>query len=189
MCVANVAGDLVPLNRAGYHASSSPYIQHHVFVDWVEENYERFTELHPGERICGEWLAQAHGTLYDLTDRDPFVAFDLFRDGVRQYYHELRVCYPGAVAPILRTSNHGMGVSVTDALAHLGRRGMYGAQEHAEGCVWRWERPDLSRNPIMLAKYVRPEKAPGKYLEGQTGREPIWNWTLTREEPKNENTL
>jgi len=68
-------GKLLPLTRAGNSAWSSPYEQHQLFARWMLENTDRFTEvLHEGERVCGEWLAQAHGTRYALP-HEPFVAF------------------------------------------------------------------------------------------------------------------
>ena len=38
------------------------------------ERVELFSFLEPGERICGEWLAQAHGTRYTL--QKPSYSFD-----------------------------------------------------------------------------------------------------------------
>ena len=55
----------------------------------------------------------------------------------------------------------------------LGERGHYGALELAEGAVWRIECDGKCHS---LAKFVRPEKEPGKYLDGVTGKDPIWNW-------------
>src|SRR5438477_7366986 len=87
VCVARVGGVLIPLGRSGYPAISSKYEQHQLFAGWVFERLERFEFLVEGERLCGEWLAQAHGTRYQLT-RDPFVAFDLMRGGERAAYAE-----------------------------------------------------------------------------------------------------
>src|SRR5437588_7986509 len=66
VAVAKLEGRIVPLTRAGYPAHSSPWEQHQLFEAWVWNNaYERFDQLlEEGERLCGEWLAQAHGTRY-----------------------------------------------------------------------------------------------------------------------------
>lgn len=61
--VARIGDDVVALGRAGYLASTSKYEQHHLFAAWVRENLERFRgALEPGQRMVGEWLAQAHGS-------------------------------------------------------------------------------------------------------------------------------
>lgn len=175
--VANIDGEIVPLIRSGYRAITSRFEQHRLFDGWVKENPKKFSWLLKGERVCGEWLAQAHGTRYDLNGRDPFVAFDLFIGAERMSYDILvGYCIQSGVeyAPILSVSK-GAGLSIGSALDLLGDNGHYGAQEQTEGCVWRWERND-QRFPIMMAKYVRPEKEPGKYLESTTGKEAIWNW-------------
>jgi hypothetical protein len=77
VAVARLDGMLFPLSRAGYLAGSSPYEQHWRFAEWVYANQDRFMlVLQNGERLCGEWLMQAHGTRYSLK-HEPFVAFDL----------------------------------------------------------------------------------------------------------------
>src|SRR3954451_14610433 len=55
-------GSVVALGRAGYPAISSKYEQHRLFAAWVYARLGQFDFLQPGERLCGEWLAQAHGT-------------------------------------------------------------------------------------------------------------------------------
>ncbi|MFA5378073.1 MAG: RNA ligase family protein [Dehalococcoidia bacterium] len=178
--VANIGGEIVPLIRSGYRAITSKYLQHHLFAVWVHEHQERFNVLKPGERICGEWLAQAHGTRYDLTGRDPFVAFDVFVGQIRQPYCVVnQYCNRNDLdfAPVLFWE-HGSGCSIGEALLLLEETGHYGALERAEGCVWRWERSDPTVL-IMMAKYVRPDKTPGKYLESETGGDPVWNWRPT----------
>ena len=62
VAVARVNGEIVPLIRAGYRASDARYEMHHRFHRWVMRHIERFAWLKEGERISGEWLAQAHGT-------------------------------------------------------------------------------------------------------------------------------
>jgi hypothetical protein len=169
VAVALLDGVLHPLQRAGYPAASSPFEQHHLFADWVWLNEARFRAvLHEGERLVGEWLAMAHGTRYDLTDRDPFVAFDLMtgadRLPVEDFYN--RVYVAGFDTPrILATGP----TNITAALEALGTYGHYGALDPVEGAVWRVERKG---KVDFLAKYVRPDKVDGSYFEG----EPVWNW-------------
>src|SRR5688572_5472551 len=59
VAVARVEGMLVALGRAGYRAESSKYEQHRLFAAWVYACLDRFEFLGEGERLCGEWLAQA----------------------------------------------------------------------------------------------------------------------------------
>ena len=67
MAVARIDGEIVPLVRSGYPAISSRFEQHHLFHDWAWKNRDRFLSvLKDGERLCGEWLAQAHGTRYQI---------------------------------------------------------------------------------------------------------------------------
>ena len=83
VAVAKKEGKIIALNRAGYLASSSKYRQHIVFDAFVRMNELRFSELlNEGERVCGEWLMQAHGTIYKLS-HEPFVPFDIIRDDQR----------------------------------------------------------------------------------------------------------
>src|SRR5690554_6471289 len=71
VAVANIDGQIVALTRAGYVATTSKFEQHHLFAHWVRERESLFAKLlKPGERLCGEWLAQAHGTRYDYLDDD-----------------------------------------------------------------------------------------------------------------------
>jgi hypothetical protein len=182
VAVAKKDGQIIALNRAGYPCISSPYLQHRYFSMWVDERRDEFNDLlQDNEWICGEWLAQAHGTIYELRPfRGPFVAFDMFRlkedgNGERLLYHEFtdRVYNAGFIpyAPILWYDYDAC--SIENALKALGPNGHYGALEEAEGAVWRIERNGKCH---ALAKYVRHEKIPGKYLDGVTGKEPIWNW-------------
>jgi hypothetical protein len=177
VAVAKLGGNCVALGRAGYLARSSPYPMHPLFADWVDENYGRFdTMLREGERAVGEWLAQAHGTIYEL-QHEPFVLFDIItgnathrgvvrravRDEVRARGEMVEFVSPHT----LFDSNEAL--SIIEALYRLGEYGHHGAKESAEGCVWRVERQG---RVDFLGKYVRPGKVDGKYLNG----EPIWLW-------------
>lgn len=170
--VAKINGVCVPLIRAGYPAISSRFEQHHLFAQWVYANYDRFNErLEEGERLVGEWLAQAHGTRYALT-HEPFVVFDLMHGQERVPYDEFVKCtFPYFVLPNLL--HYGTPFAIEDAMALLADGGDHGALDPVEGAVWRVER---NGKVDYLAKYVRPNKIDGKYLPEITGSEPVWNW-------------
>jgi len=172
VAVTRVDGTLIPIGRAGYPAISSKYEQHRHFANWVFENMSRFEFLTEGERLCGEWLAQAHGTRYQLT-HEPFVVFDIMRGAERTNYDHLRrrVEPPRFVLPKLLS--HGPPITIEQILKLLGERGFHGALDPAEGAVWRVERKGVVD---FLGKFVRPDKKDGCYLPELSGGEEIWNW-------------
>lgn len=169
--VCKINGEIIALGRAGYPAKTSPYEQHHMFADWVDRRAGRFHEvLADGERLCGEWLAMAHGTIYELGHRDPFVMFDMFGpDNKRKLWDEILSAglHFGIATPFVVSD--GGPINVKDAMKILGARGRYGAQEGIEGVVYRIERKGVVD---YLCKWVRPDKVDGKYFEDG----PIWNW-------------
>lgn len=172
--VAKVSGQILPLTRAGYHANTSPYEQHHRFAGWVSERWGLFDALLiEGERVCGEWLAQAHGTRYDLDGRLPFVAFDLMRGQVRAPFAECQARLEAVALPIPPLLSYGPACSVARAIKALGTYGHYGALDAVEGAVWRVERKGAVD---FLVKFVRPDKQDGCYLESVTGKLAHWNW-------------
>jgi hypothetical protein len=161
VAVAKVDGVLIPIGPAGYPAISSKYEQHHLFAHWVFAHAEQFEFLNDGERLCGEWLAQAHGTRYVLV-HDPFVPFDLMRNGcerapVRRIPIPSRCGRLHAPAPAL------------DRAAVLDRKGARAA---------RRARPRVERKGKVdfLGKYVQPEKRDGCYLPELSGQGAVWNW-------------
>lgn len=173
VAVARVGGRIVALTRAGYEAHTSPWEQHQLFEAWVWRNgFERFDAvLREGERICGEWLAQAHGTRYELS-HDPFVPFDLVTEGVRAPYDAFveRMAVADFTTP--RLIHDGAPVSIDAVVARLEPSG-HGALDPVEGAVWRVER----RGAVdFLAKFVRPDKADGTYLPEISGGPAVWNW-------------
>lgn len=176
--VALINSEIVALGRAGYKAQSSKYEQHQLFAYWVRLNEARFRAvLNDGERICGEWLAQAHGTIYNLP-HEPFVAFDIIKgvgDTRRRFtLYELtqRTMRGDFVTPTLLRM--GAPVPISEALELLEyHRDRHGAVGDIEGAVWRVERHG---EVDFLAKYVRPDKVDGKYLPEMSGQEAIWNW-------------
>jgi ATP-dependent RNA circularization protein (DNA/RNA ligase family) len=168
--------ELISLIRAGYRAIESPYKQHHLFHNWVMDNSDRFRKvLNIGERICGEWLAQVHGTHYELR-HEPFVAFDIMFETERIPYHEFlhRVLLQKFVVPQL--IHIGQPISISDAMAELEMQhktqSNHNSIELPEGMVWRVERDGRVN---FLVKYVRPDFEPGKWM-----KEEIWNKNLER---------
>ena len=76
--IAKFDDKIFALTRSGYEASTTPYKQHHLFADWVKKRESLFEDmLQNGERITGEWLAQAHGLVYNI-EVEPIVFFDYF---------------------------------------------------------------------------------------------------------------
>lgn len=175
MAVARISDVIVPLSRAGYLAWTSRYEQHQMFAEWVRTQRQRFLDvLSDGERMVGEWLAQAHGTRYDLV-HEPFVPFDVMVGGKRlpiaQTMNKISQC--SLVAPH-SISNSGEPLSLETALAAL-ETPHHGELDPVEGAVWRVERKGKFD---FMCKWVRPDKVDGKYLPEITGGGPIWNWRV-----------
>lgn len=170
VAVANIAGRIVPLGRAGYPAASAPQKHIRLFARWAESNSERWKAmLEPGEVLHGEWLAMAHGTRYDLP-HEPFVAFDLTANGVRRPWDDLvsRSRIHSVVNPALISDGPPQPVSSVRIV--IDRGGGHGVvpPDSVEGAVWRVERRgDFD----FMAKWVRQGKVDGKYFG-----EPLWLW-------------
>lgn len=169
--VALVDGEIHAIGRAGWPAQSSRFEQHQLFAHWVRQNENRFRDvLRDGERIVGEWLAQAHGTIYDLTGREPFAAFDIMTGTERITYQEFRA--RACVAfDVPHTLHVGKPISVEDAMS-LHRETQCPCDE-PEGVVYRVERKG---KVDYLCKWVRPDKIDGKLLPEISGCDPVWNW-------------
>ncbi len=188
VAVVKLDGVIYPVGRAGYLASTSPYPQHQLFAEWVDFHQVRFLELlNEGERVCGEWMVQAHATRYALP-HEPFVAFDIIREGKRLVADEVkeRVTRFDFVSP--RLIHDGTPFSVEDALKAIQVSG-HGALDSVEGAVWRVERylpiekkkgSDRQWTVDFLTKYVRPDKQDGIFLPGiGTNPDPVWNTFAT----------
>lgn len=165
VAVAKKDGRVLSLVRAGYLAETSPRTQHKVFAEWVAAR--DWTHLKEGCRISGEWLYQAHGTIYEPSN--PFVAFDAFdasnkridHDSARAVFSDLGI----EGATVIHDGDTGM--TIEQALAALGEFGFHGAKEQVEGAVWRVETSGAFN---FLAKYVRHDKQDGKYFsQGEDG--------------------
>jgi hypothetical protein len=168
VAVALIDGTLHPIGRAGWPAISSKFEMHQLFAAWVWENEERFRALlSEGERVVGEWLAQAHGTIYELGDREPFAPFDIMRGEERLNFDSFgrRVDALGFARPNLLWDGGACCVEQAMSL----HRAHHVPCDELEGVVYRVER---FNEVDFLAKYVRPDKVDGKYLNG----EPIWLW-------------
>jgi len=184
--VAKINGDIIPITRAGYLANTSPYEQHHYFSIWVlsPSQKERFDALlEEGERVCGEWLMQAHGTRYNLT-HEPFVPFDLMVKTVRLPWPDFKSRVIENGFTVANTIHEGSPLSISEAMERLSVSG-HGAIDPVEGAVWRVERDeqktkgiasDRIRRVDFLAKFVRPDKVDGKYLPKVSGKDPVFNW-------------
>jgi hypothetical protein len=174
--VAMKDGQILALQRKGYLADSSPHKMHRAFADWVRANEERFRVcLRDGERIVGEWLAVAHGTIYKLP-HEPFVVFDMFHEQERYNYAEVKVrCAPGNFTHP-RLIHVGGSFPMDRLLVALETSG-HGAVDGVEGAVYRIERKG---KVDFLAKWVRPDKIDGKYLNTESHPcEETWLWQPT----------
>lgn len=164
--IANVDGQILAIMRAGYLAQSSPYTQHQIFAAWVRQNEIRFQKSIPaGYRIVGEWIYQAHGTIYKPIG-EPFVPFDVINGDSRLPWDDAVILIGKAELRHAYVISDGPAMSVSDALDALGPCGHHGAIETVEGAVWRVERRGKFD---FMAKFVRPDKQDGKYLPGING--------------------
>lgn len=173
--VAKVNGEILALGRAGYLAETSKYPVHHSFCRYVAKNKDRFAELLvEGERVIGEYLAQAVGTKYDLK-HEPFVPFDIMTGKEREPYEGFlyRVSKLDFTVPMLIPSN-GNPVSIESAMQSIKVSG-HGALDPVEGAIWRVERKS---KVDFLVKFVRHDKEDGKYFPEKTGGETIWNCVI-----------
>lgn len=174
--VVKLNGNLLALTRAGYLAHTSPWVQHHYFSLWVALNRSRFDSLlEEGERVCGEWLMQAHGTLYRL-HHEPFVAFDIMREDDRAPYLEVQGRCEALDFVMPALIGWGIPMPIEEAMDMLeaslltpGTYGYHGALEPVEGAVWRVETGGKFN---FACKYVRPDKVDGKYMLERSTR---WN--------------
>jgi hypothetical protein len=144
-----------------------------MFADWVENNISIFKEIiQPGQRIVGEWLAQAHGTRYKINKAYPWAPFDLMVGKDRFPYDEL-IEVVGQTFKLPHLIHFGGAISIENALLQLGTKGQHGAIDDQEGAVWRVESNGKFN---FLAKYVKPEKQDGIYLPEISGKDAVWNW-------------
>ena len=170
--IANVNGEIFALTRAGWPATTSPFEQHHLFAMWVRNQYDRWGFIPKNHRVCGEWLALAHGTVYNLP-HEPFVAFDIMEGMHRWPYDQVQALLLNQV--VMPTTLHiGGPIPIDRAIELLGPAGFHGCVDgQPEGVVYRVE---CNGQVDFLAKYVRPDKEDGKYLPERSGKDAIWHW-------------
>lgn len=171
--VANINGDIVPLIRAGYRAIDAKYEHLRRFHCWATSNANRFSFLRPGQRIVGEWVALAHGTVYTRLPSDPFIIFDIFEGKSRLPYDLVTLASETSGLSAAPVISDGAPITVPDALDRLGAEGNFGAVDGPEGVVYRVERKGCVD---FLAKFVKPTKIDGQFLPEISGLPEIWNW-------------
>lgn len=169
--VARVDGEVVALGRKGYLAETSRFEMHQRFAAWVKAREDWFMNLAEGERVVGEWLAQAHGTVY-RTLPSPFVVFDIMRGTERAPWDQVESRCTDEL-PHVPVLADGGPISIPDAMVLAARSNFGEPDGGAEGVVYRVERKG---KVDYLAKYVRPDKVDGRYLPELTGSDPVWNW-------------
>lgn len=164
-------GRLHSLQRKGYACTSSPYEMHHEFDRWVQSREDRFMEmLAEGERLVGEWLWQASGIRYAISG-EPFAAFDLFPpEGPRLSWPDtLARCLAHNVqTPLAYPTDKLTDEDIAAAMDYFsGPAGpVEPIGEAHEGLVARIERKGVYD---FMAKWVRADFVPGKYLPGVRG--------------------
>lgn len=173
--VAKYENKIFALTRSGYEASTSPHKQHHYFANWVKERESLFTDiLENGERITGEWLAQAHGLLYKI-EGDPIVFFDYFtseNQRITQDEFKYKVKKYGLQLP--RQLHKGAPVAVEELLPILNQKTKnIESIGLPEGMVYRVERKG---KVDFLAKWVRSDFPNGQYCIGVENQNLKWNW-------------
>lgn len=169
--VAKKDGKIIALGRAGYLAKSSKYPVHESFCRYVDINKERFEALlSEGERVIGEYLAQAVGTKYNLP-HEPFVPFDIMIGTARSCYEPFRkrITDLGFFPPQLLSIGKPLSIDMAMDLITISG---HGAIDPVEGAIWRVERKG---EVDFLTKFVRHDKEDGKYFPEKTGGETIWN--------------
>jgi hypothetical protein len=170
--VARIDGKLVCLNRKGYDIDTSDNVNHWLFQDWVDENQRLFSDLKEGERYVGEWLAQAHGTKYRLSQAPnglpPFVVFD------KMIGHE-RLDFWWLASPPIQL--HAKPLSTSEAWWRAVKWHHTLAQPGLpEGVIYRVTKRGKF---CFIAKWVRPDFEPG-CLTKTDPSEWIWNYAERR---------
>lgn len=174
--VAKINGEIIALGRAGYRASSSQYPIHLVFHEWVKENEARFDRLlMDGERVCGEFLAQAVGTKYDLK-HEPFVPFDIMTGMMRLDYERFYRRIERLNFTLPRLISIGAPFSIDQAIEEIKVSG-HGAIDPVEGAIWRVERKGVVD---FLCKFVHHHKQDGKYFPEVSGQDTVWNIDVSK---------
>lgn len=169
--VAKINGEIITLGRSGYEAKTSEYPVHHVFAEWVEQNETRFSVLlNEGERVVGEFLGMAVGTIYNLF-HEPFVPFDIMRGKYRFPYQIFRDRVLEQSFTIPNLIHYGGPLPIDKAIELMKESG-HGAVDTVEGAIWRIERKG---EVDFLTKFVRHDKEDGKYFPEVNNGITTWN--------------
>ena len=159
--VLHLNGELIALTRNGFRCIDSPYLVHQTFYNYVEQNRQMFYALlNEGERVVGEWLYQAVGTIYEL-QHEPFVMFDMINGKEKQPFEYVESWSRQLGITMPKLLHIGDSLSVDKALELLGEFGHHGATETCEGLIYRVER---NNKFDFLCKFVREDKQDGKYM-------------------------
>jgi len=175
--IAKIDNNIYPITRSGYAAKTSRYVQHHYFDKWVQKRRSLFMDLlKNGERIVGEWMAQAHGITYTIK-YEPIVFFDFFNDNnERLLFNELKLILDKYGLQPPRKLHEGEALSVKELLPILNKRtDEIRSNEMPEGMVFRVER---NGGVDFLAKYVRNDFEPGKYCVNTNDF--TWNYNINK---------
>lgn len=165
---------ILALTRSGYDASESPHKQHHYFSNWVRKRKLLFDDmLQNGERITGEWLAQAHGLVYQI-ENEPIVFFDYFKaNNERILFSELELKANKYELQLPRKLHEGTSITVEKLLPILNEKTKgIESVEPPEGMVYRVERKG---KVDFLAKYVRSDFPTGQFCINVEEQNLIWN--------------
>jgi len=160
--IARTGNEIHAISRKGWAAMTSPHQMHHDFHHFVELNKKLFLAvLEDGQRLCGEWMGQAHGLFYDKL-KTPFIAFDLMVGPDRLPTDELhRICRINGIEHT-HLIHKGPAMSVDAMMGLLNPRGFHGCSETPEGLVYRVER---NGEFDFAAKWVRHDMECGKFLK------------------------
>lgn len=178
VAVCRIDNRIYALTRSGHLAETSPYSQHHVFAKYVEKNKKMFMRvLENGQRLCGEWLYQAHGIKYTMS-RPPFAPFDVMTGNDRLNYFE----FLDVISPIyedilhVKTVHIGGPCKIVSELiecdpSDFSRPEPIDFTNH-EGLIYRVYR---NHKFDFIAKWVRPDFVPGIYLPEISGKPEVIN--------------
>jgi len=167
--------EVIALTRSGYSAETSPYEQHHYFARYVENNKKMFLRLlEDGQRLCGEWILQAHGIRY-MFDGVPFAPFDIMEGNDRLNFWD----FSAQIAPFkdcfceIQTLHVGNPIGINDIVEEQLKKAVNAVFASHEGFIYRVYR---NRKFDFIAKWVRPDFVPGKYLPEISGAKEVWNF-------------
>lgn len=173
--IAKIQNKIYALTRSGYWARTSPYKQHHLFADFVENLENVFDKiLLDRERIVGEWLLQAHGLKYSIAT-NPIVFFDIFMSTNERYeYNHIKHMAMNTGINLPRLLHRGKAIEVGELLPKLNEKtDKIRSKEYPEGMVYRVERKG---KVDFLAKWVRKDFEAGKYIIDKEDHELTWNY-------------